>query len=167
MASPAQVYLKKLPFPGSFFTLTWKQDFLTHTRERFCLAATTAEHNLPVPLVRPYFIRDAQECQRNHTREASHVVLRDGLWMARAETCFGFKEVLGFISIIGRNCHSGACCWFRPSGHWSNNLLTEVGIKKSKVFGSFSKWDPPSEHTDVCVDSLFCPSGPQPTLAQG
>lgn len=42
-----------------------------------------------------------------------------------------------FISIICRNCHSGACCWLRPSGHWSGNLLTRSGIKKSKVFGSF------------------------------
>lgn len=129
--------------------------------------SNTAEHNLPVTLVGPYFIRDAHKRQRNGDRKASHVVLRDGLCMARAETCFGFKEVLYFISIISRNCQSGACCWFRPSGLWSNNLLTEFGIKKSKVFGSFSKRDPPSEHSDVCVDSLFCPSGPQPTLAPG
>lgn len=129
--------------------------------------SNTAEHNFPVNLVGPYFIRDAHESQRNGARKASHVVVRDGLCMARAETCFGFKEVLYFISIIGRNWQSGSCCWFRPSGHWSNNLLTEFGIKKSKVFGSFSKRDPSSEHIDVCVDSLFCPSGPQPTLALG
>lgn len=124
--------------------------------------SNTAEHNLPVTLAGPYLVRDAHEHQRNGARKTSHVVLWDGLCTARAETCFGFKEVLYFISIIGRNCQSGACCWFRPSGHWSNNLLTEFGIKKSKVFGSFSKRDPLSEHTDVCVTLCSAPVVPSP-----
>lgn len=102
-----------------------------------------------------------EECTGN----ASHEVLQDGFCMARAGTCIDFKEILYFINIICRNYQSGACCWFRPSGHRSNHLLTELGIKKSKICGSFSKWDPPSEHTGVCSDSLFCPRGPQPTLA--
>lgn len=98
---------------------------------------------------------------------ASHAVFQDGLCMARAETHIGFKEILYFINIICRNYQPGACCWFRPSGHGPNNLLTEPGIKKSKICACFSRWDPPSEHSDVCSDSLFCPSGPQPTMALG
>lgn len=97
------------------------------------------------------------------TGNASHVAFQDGLCMSRAEMCFGFKEIRYFINIVCRNYQSGACCWFRPSGHGSNNLLS-LGLKSQKNLW-FIQQVGPSIWAHWCLQPLFVLSQGSPAHA--